>query len=120
MDRAFYSADGDFLVVPELGELCIQTELGYLTVSPGEIFILPRGLKMSVSIVAKDQAAHARGFACELFEVGHFQLPNLGPIGSNGLADPRHFKVPVAHYEDRYLHRVLSFLYFVVSLCLCL
>ncbi len=96
-DRAFYDADGDLLVVPELGALDIQTEFGKLLVRPGEVFILPRGLKMTVNL----PDGQARGFVCELFEVGHFQLPNLGPLGSNGLADARHFKVPTAAYEDR-------------------
>ena len=58
-------------------------------VRSGEVFILPRGLKMTVNL----PGGQSRGFVCELFEVGHFQLPNLGPIGSNGLADARHFKV---------------------------
>ena len=97
VDRAFYDADGDMLIVPEKGDLHIQTEFGYAYVSTGEIFILPRGLKMTVSL----PQGSSRGFISELFEVGHFQLPNLGPIGSNGLADPRHFQVPTAAYEDR-------------------
>lgn len=97
VNRAFYSADGDFLIVPEEGSLDIQTEFGRLLVGPGEVFILPRGLKITISL----PSGHARGFAAELFEVGHFQLPNLGPLGSYGLADPRHFQVPTAAYEDR-------------------
>ena len=97
IDKSFYDADGDMLIVPELGDLHIQTEFGYLLITPGEIFILPRGLKMTVCL----PLGVSRGFICELFEVGHFQLPNLGPLGSNGLADARHFKVPTAAYENR-------------------
>lgn len=80
-DKSFYNSDGDMLIVPDTGQLNIQTEFGFLCVGPGEIFILPKGLKMTVNLVDK---CHSRGFVCELFEVGHFQLPNLGPIGSNG------------------------------------
>jgi len=103
IDRSFYDSDGDLLVVPELGILDIQTEFGKLRLTPGEIFILPRGLKMSVVVVASEgeQGKTWRGVVCELFEASHFQLPNLGPLGTNGLADPRHFKVPTATYEDR-------------------
>ena len=98
IDRSFYNSDGDLLIVPELGPLRIQTECGMLLVSPGELFILPKGLKMTVTLPAN---GGSKGFVAELFEIGHFQLPNLGPIGSNGLADARHFKTPTAHYEDR-------------------
>jgi homogentisate 1,2-dioxygenase len=97
VNRCFYNSDGDLLLVPELGSLNIQTEFGLLYVSPGEIFILPKGLKMTVCV----PDGFARGFVAELFEIGHFQLPNLGPLGSNGLADARHFKVPKAYFEDR-------------------
>lgn len=98
VNRSFYNADGDLLVIPETGALNIQTECGYLRVAPGELFILPKGLKMSVSL----PNGSSKGFISELFEISHFQLPNLGPIGSNGLADGRHFKVPTAYYEDRH------------------
>mmetsp|Transcript_807 Transcript_807/g.1656 ORF Transcript_807/g.1656 Transcript_807/m.1656 type:complete len:1075 (-) Transcript_807:105-3329(-) len=97
IDRSFYNSDGDLLVVPELGTLLVQTEFGFLRVKPGEIFILPRGLKMTITL----ESGYARGFVSELFEQSHFQLPNLGPIGTNGLADARHFKVPTACYENR-------------------
>jgi homogentisate 1,2-dioxygenase len=95
-DRAFYNSDGDLLIVPEKGSLTLQTEFGFLRVDPGDIFILPRGLKVTVAVEEP-----SRGFIAELFEPQHFQLPNLGPIGSNGLADARHFKVPIAAFEDR-------------------
>jgi homogentisate 1,2-dioxygenase len=95
-ERCFYDADGDLLLVPELGGLRIRTELGWLHVRPGEIAVLPRGLKFAVSLI--DGAA--RGFALEVFGHG-FRLPERGPIGANGLADERHFLAPVAAFEDR-------------------
>lgn len=95
-ERCFYDADGDLLLVPELGGLRIRTELGWLHVRPGEIAILPRGLKFAVALA--DGAA--RGFALEVFGSG-FRLPERGPIGANGLADERHFLAPVAAFEDR-------------------
>ncbi|MFT4626798.1 MAG: homogentisate 1,2-dioxygenase [Myxococcota bacterium] len=96
VDRAFTNIDGDMLVVPEDGALRIQTELGWLEVSPGEIAILPRGIRFRVEL----PDGRARGFIGELFN-GHYQLPERGPVGANGLADERHFKAPVAAFEDR-------------------
>jgi homogentisate 1,2-dioxygenase len=49
-NRSFYDADGDMLIVPEKGDLHIQTECGFVLVCPGEIFILPRGLKITVCL----------------------------------------------------------------------
>jgi homogentisate 1,2-dioxygenase len=95
-DRCFYDADGDLLLVPELGALHIRTELGWLRVRPGELAIMPRGLKFSVEL----PDGVGRGVVLELFGQG-FRLPERGPIGANGLADERHFLSPVAAYEDR-------------------
>ena len=95
-DRCFYDADGDLLLAPELGALRIRTELGWLRVRPGELAILPRGIKFSVEL--PDGAS--RGVVLELYGHG-FRLPERGPIGANGLADERHFLTPVAAYEDR-------------------
>lgn len=95
MKRAFFNADGEWLVVPQQGRLRLVTELGRLLVEPQEIAVLPRGLKFRVEL----PDASARGYICE----NHgsiLQLPDLGPIGSNGLANPRDFLTPVAHYED--------------------
>lgn len=92
---AFCNVDGDLLVVPELGRLSVRTELGRLSVAPGEIAILPRGIRFSVEL----EGPAARGFLAELFD-GHFMLPERGPIGANGLADERHFLAPVAAFED--------------------
>jgi homogentisate 1,2-dioxygenase len=95
-DRFFYDADGDLLIVPERGGLIVRTELGILDANPGEIALIPRGMKFRVEITGED----ARGYVCENFGLP-FRLPDLGPIGSNGLANPRDFLAPVAAYEDR-------------------
>ena len=93
--RYFYSADGELLVVPQQGRLAIATELGMLEVEPQQIAVIPRGMRFSVSL--PDGAA--RGYVCENFGA-LLRLPDLGPIGSNGLANPRDFLTPVARYED--------------------
>ena len=95
-DRFFYDADGELLIVPQQGRLHLHTELGVLDVAPGEIALLPRGVRCRV--VLPDGAA--RGYVCE--NVGAaFRLPELGPIGANGLANARDFLAPVAAFEDR-------------------
>ena len=93
--EAFYSADGDLLVVAQDGVLDIRTELGWLLVRPMELCVLPRGIKYQVRL----PAGPARGYALELYE-GHFALPELGPIGSNGLANARDFQAPVACFSE--------------------
>ncbi len=95
-DRFFYNADGEIIVVPELGKLVFQTEMGTLEVAPGEICVLPRGLKFRVELLEEK----ARGYVCENYGAA-FQLPELGPIGANGLANARDFLTPVASFEDR-------------------
>ncbi|MGD9630156.1 MAG: homogentisate 1,2-dioxygenase [Pyrinomonadaceae bacterium] len=92
--RYFYNADGEMLVVPEMGSLTIYTELGVVEVGPGEVCCLPRGLKFRVSVTGD-----SRGYICENYGA-QFRLPDLGPIGANGLANPRDFETPVAWYED--------------------
>ena len=94
--RFFYDADGELLIVPQQGTLTLATELGRLEVAPGEIAVMPRGVKFRVEL----QAANARGYVCENYGAP-FRLPELGPIGSNGLANPRDFLAPVAAFEDR-------------------
>jgi homogentisate 1,2-dioxygenase len=94
--RAFYDADGELLVVPQTGRLLLVTELGRLLVEPQEIAVIPRGVRFRVEL--PDGAA--RGYACENFGAP-FRLPDLGPIGSNGLACERDFLAPEAWYEDR-------------------
>jgi len=95
-DRFFYDADGELLLVPERGALSVRTELGIVDVKSGEIAVVPRGAKFRVELIDQD----ARGYVCENFGLP-FRLPDLGPIGSNGLANPRDFLTPVAAYEDR-------------------
>jgi homogentisate 1,2-dioxygenase len=96
MQRVFWNADGELLIVPQQGCLALATELGRLLVAPGEIAVIPRGVRFRVTL--PDGAA--RGYICE----NHgpvLRLPDLGPIGSNGLAEPRDFLTPTAWFEDR-------------------
>ena len=93
--RAFFDADGELLFVPQLGGLVLVTELGRLTVDPGEIAVLPRGLRFRVELTADA----ARGYVCENYGA-LLRLPELGPIGSNGLANAHDFRTPVAAFED--------------------
>lgn len=85
---ATYNADGDLLIVPQTGALDITTELGRLLVRPNEICVIPRRIRYRVDLA--DKAAPIRGYILELYQ-GHFTLPELGPIGSNCLADARDF-----------------------------
>ncbi len=96
MARYFYDADGELLIVPEQGRLTLATEMGVLDVEPQEIAVIPRGVRFRVDL----PDGSARGYVCENFGAA-FRLPDLGPIGSNGLANPRDFLAPVAAYEDR-------------------
>ncbi len=96
MDRFFYSADGELLIVPQEGRLSIATELGLLDIEPQEIAVIPRGVRFRVEL----PDGKARGYICENFGA-LLRLPDLGPIGSNGLANPRDFLTPQAAYEVR-------------------
>lgn len=96
MERAFFNADGELLVVPQQGALKLVTELGMLRVEPLEIAVIPRGMKFRVELVDSG----ASGYVCENHGCA-LRLPDLGPIGSNGLANPRDFLAPVAHFEER-------------------
>lgn len=95
-NRAFSSADGDLLIVPQTGGLTVLTEMGTLAAGPGQVLVMPRGLRFAVLLDDK----HARGYIGEIY-ARHFMLPERGPIGSNGLADERHFVGPTPFYEDR-------------------
>lgn len=95
-DRYFYNSDGEMLIVPELGRIGILTELGAIQVGPGSIAVIPRGLKFAVH----PGDAQVRGYVCENYGA-QFRLPDLGPIGANGLANARDFETPEAWYEDR-------------------
>ena len=93
--RYFYDADGELLIVPQQGRLHIETELGVLDIEPQEIAVIPRGIRFRVEL----PDGPSRGYVCENF--GAFmRLPDLGPIGSNGLANPRDFLTPNAAFED--------------------
>lgn len=96
MRRAFFDADGELLLVPQAGRLRLVTECGRLDVAPGEIAIMPRGMKFRVDL----HDPSARGYVCENHGAA-LRLPDLGPIGSNGLANPRDFLAPQAWFEDR-------------------
>ena len=97
MDNVFcYNADGDFLIVPQEGTLLINTEFGRLTLAPEEIAVIPRGIKFQVQL----QDPIARGYVCEN-KAAPFVLPDLGPIGASGLANPRDFLAPTAHFHDK-------------------
>jgi homogentisate 1,2-dioxygenase len=95
-NRFFYDADGELLIVPQQGALRVATELGVLEIAPQEIAVVPRGLRFRVELID----GLARGYVCENYSA-LFRLPDLGPIGSNGLANPRDFLTPTAWYEDK-------------------
>ena len=94
--RAFYNADGEMLVVPQLGRQRFVTELGTIDAGPQEIVVIPRGVRFRVELLPTATRPRLR-----LRELRRdLRLPDLGPIGSNGLANPRDFLTPVAAYED--------------------
>jgi homogentisate 1,2-dioxygenase len=93
--RYFYDADGELLIVPQAGRLRLTTEFGVIDIEPQEIAVIPRGVRFAVEL----RDGEARGYVCENFGA-HLRLPDLGPIGSNGLANPRDFLTPHAAYED--------------------
>lgn len=93
--RFFYSADGELLIVPQQGRLRLDTECGVIELEPQQVALIPRGIRFRVLL--PDGAA--RGYVCENFGAS-LRLPDLGPIGSNGLANPRDFETPHAAYED--------------------
>ena len=97
MGGYFYNSDGEMLIVPQQGTLYIATEMGVLDLAPKEICVIPRGLKFRVKLEGSE--IFARGYVCENYGAP-FELPNLGPIGANGLASARDFLTPVANYED--------------------
>jgi homogentisate 1,2-dioxygenase len=95
-DQAFYDADGELLIVPQQGRLLLRTELGVLDAAPGEVAVIPRGMKFRAEL----PDGRAGGYVCENYGA-LFRLPELGPIGANGLANPRDFLSPSAAFEDR-------------------
>ena len=116
-NEAFYNSDGEFLIVPQKGSLRITTELGKLYVKPEEICVIPQGVQYKIEVEGP-----SRGYIAETMG-RRFKLPSLGPIGANGLANPRDFLYPVAGYENyekslfnkqykivnKYLGKVFSF-----------
>ena len=94
-DRVFTNADGEMLIVPQEGVLRLVTELGVIDVAPLQIALIPRGVRFRVEL----PDGPARGYVCENYGAP-FRLPELGPIGANGLASPRDFETPVAWFED--------------------
>jgi homogentisate 1,2-dioxygenase len=93
--RVFTNADGELLIVPQLGRINLVTEFGILEVAPLQVAIVPRGVRFRVEL----PDGEARGYICENYG-NLLRLPELGPIGSNGLANPRDFEIPVAWFED--------------------
>ena len=95
-DRCFYNADGEMLIVPQQGRARFVTELGIIEAAGGEIAVMPRGLRFRVEL----PDGPSRGYVCENYGA-MLRLPELGPLGANGLANPRDFLAPVAAFEDR-------------------
>jgi homogentisate 1,2-dioxygenase len=95
-DRYFYDADGELLIVPQLGSVELFTECGRILVGPGEIAVIPRGMKFKVEL----PDGPVRGYVCENYGA-YLTLPERGPIGANCLANARDFLVPVAAFEDK-------------------
>ncbi len=94
--RYFVNVDGEFLIVPQQGRLRLVTEMGVIEVEPKEIAVIPRGIRYRVEL----PDGPSSGYVCENYGAA-FRLPELGPLGSNGLANARDFLTPVAAYEDR-------------------
>ncbi|WP_265587194.1 homogentisate 1,2-dioxygenase [Sphingomicrobium arenosum] len=95
-DRSFMNSDGELLFIPQRGALHLVTEMGRLDVPPGHIALIPRGIRFRVEV----PDGGAGGYVAENYGAP-FRLPDLGPIGANGLANPRDFEMPVASYEDK-------------------
>ena len=93
-DRVFYSADGELLIVPQQGAHRFVTEFGVIEAQPGHVVLIPRGVRFRVELDGP-----SRGYVCENYGAT-FRIPDLGPIGANGLANPRDFETPVATFED--------------------
>jgi len=94
--RVFVDADGELLFIPQAGRLTLLTELGRIDIAPGQIALVPRGVRFRALL----PDGEARGYVAENYGA-LFRLPDLGPIGANGLANPRDFETPAAWYEDR-------------------
>ncbi|HWI27910.1 MAG TPA: homogentisate 1,2-dioxygenase [Stellaceae bacterium] len=95
-ERYFWNADGEMLLVPQQGRIALHTEFGLVELAPGEIGVVQRGIKFRVEL----PEGTAQGFALENYGA-LLRLPELGPLGANGLANPRDFLTPTAAFEDR-------------------
>ncbi len=93
--RFFYNSDGELLIVPQQGALVAYTELGILSVKPGDILVIPRGIKFKIEL----PDGQARGYVCENYGAA-LELAERGPVGANGYANDRDFEYPVAWFED--------------------
>ena len=102
-DAFFQNADGELLIVPQENPLRLRTEFGIIDVAPGQIAVIPRGVKFAADL----PAGPSRGYVCENYG-GQFTLPERGPIGANCLANPRDFETPTACYEDRETNATLT------------
>lgn len=96
VDDHFFNADGELMIVPQVGTLRFVTEMGVIELRPGEIAVLPRGLVFKVELADKE----ARGYVCENYGA-KFTMPDRGPIGANCLANPRDFKTPCAWFQEK-------------------
>ena len=94
-DRVFFSADGEIVIVPQEGRLSIDTEQGRIDIAPLHLAVIPRGLRFRVTL----PDGRARGYVLENYGA-LLRLPDLGPIGANGLANPRDVETPAAWFED--------------------
>lgn len=101
-DKYFANNDGEMLFVPYMGEVNLHTEFGKLNVCPGMIAVIPRGVKFKMELLSPE----AKGYLCEN-SGSPLTLPQLGIIGANGLAHPRHFQYPVAAFEQNQTHVTL-------------
>jgi homogentisate 1,2-dioxygenase len=95
MDRVLQNADGELLIVPQQGGLILVTEFGRIEIAPLQVALIPRGVRFRVELDGP-----SRGYVCENYGLP-FRLPDLGPIGANGLANPRDFETPAAWFEDK-------------------
>ena len=93
-DKVLVNTDGEMLLLPQQGRLVLTTELGILELAPGEVAVVPRGMALSVALID----GPSRGYVCENYGA-YFRLPELGPIGSNGLANARDFRAPMAAFD---------------------
>ncbi|MBV1876184.1 MAG: homogentisate 1,2-dioxygenase [Pseudomonadales bacterium] len=94
-NRYFCCADGELLFIPLTGDIELITELGRIQITPGEIAVIPRGIKFQVKLLA----GPASGYLCENYG-SPFELPERGTVGANGFANNRDFLYPVAWFED--------------------